>query len=360
MVEWLNYRHGRQVFLGYPLRFLRICWISTVLWFVFEIYNLYLGNWYYVGVPADRLMRWGGTFVSFSTVLPGLWVTQRFLYDSLPDSLSHRPSLSLPEFIDPLVITAGLVGSVGPLIQPELLYPLVWGGLLFVADGIAYRCNWRSFRGQWESGDLKPVVSWLLSGAICGLLWEFWNVQATAGWIYTVPGMGEWRLFEMPLLGYLGFPPFALMVRRLHTVYEDGPWNRSWISGVGMFLFSGLLILLTLVAMDRYTFVSYKIEPMKFIGWTQQERQIYQQQEKSIGKRWENYFPLKSSKRKIKLLRFASMGTRSANCLWKNGVRSVQMIENKTSSQLVDIMVGCRAGYRPFWQRRVTDWKQRF
>ncbi len=45
---------------------------------------------------------------------------------------------------------------------------------------------------------------------ICGGLWEFWNFWARAKWIYTVPILGDIKIFEMPVLGYFGFPPFAL------------------------------------------------------------------------------------------------------------------------------------------------------
>ncbi len=50
----------------------------------------------------------------------------------------------------------------------------------------------------------------LLSGLLCGLLWEFWNYWSRTKWHYTVPIMEHVRLFEMPLPGYLGFPAFAV------------------------------------------------------------------------------------------------------------------------------------------------------
>ena len=50
----------------------------------------------------------------------------------------------------------------------------------------------------------------MAAGMICGLLWEFWNYWAGAKWIYTVPFTRHSKYFEMPLLGLLGFPPFAL------------------------------------------------------------------------------------------------------------------------------------------------------
>ena len=52
---------------------------------------------------------------------------------------------------------------------------------------------------------------------MCGVLWEFWNYWALAKWRYVgVPVFPSVRLFEMPLAGYLGFPPFALEVFALY------------------------------------------------------------------------------------------------------------------------------------------------
>ena len=50
----------------------------------------------------------------------------------------------------------------------------------------------------------------LAGGGVCGLLWEFWNYWAATKWSYTVPYLGDIKIFEMPVLGYFGFPPFAV------------------------------------------------------------------------------------------------------------------------------------------------------
>jgi hypothetical protein len=49
-----------------------------------------------------------------------------------------------------------------------------------------------------------------LAGLGTGLLWELWNLHALPHWEYRIPYLGGLRLFEMPLLGYLGYLPFAL------------------------------------------------------------------------------------------------------------------------------------------------------
>ncbi|MEC7347693.1 MAG: hypothetical protein VYB60_02400, partial [SAR324 cluster bacterium] len=45
---------------------------------------------------------------------------------------------------------------------------------------------------------------------ICGFFWEFWNFWSYPKWIYQIPFVDFWRIFEMPVLGYLGYLPFAL------------------------------------------------------------------------------------------------------------------------------------------------------
>jgi hypothetical protein len=37
-----------------------------------------------------------------------------------------------------------------------------------------------------------------------------WNFYSMPKWIYTVPGVDRWHVFEMPLLGYAGYLPFGL------------------------------------------------------------------------------------------------------------------------------------------------------
>jgi hypothetical protein len=66
----------------------------------------------------------------------------------------------------------------------------------------------------------------LLAGGMAGGFWAFFNFWVRAKWIYTVPLFDEWKLFEMPLLGFLGFPAFALefaCVYRLLVWYRLAP-----------------------------------------------------------------------------------------------------------------------------------------
>jgi hypothetical protein len=65
-------------------------------------------------------------------------------------------------------------------------------------------------------GDWR-LVACLAGGALtCGFFWEFWNSRASPKWIYHVPGMDAVKVFEMPVLGYLGYLPFGLELYALY------------------------------------------------------------------------------------------------------------------------------------------------
>src|SRR5262249_8907767 len=67
-----------------------------------------------------------------------------------------------------------------------------------------------SLRADIRAGRYDRIINLSLGGVLCGALWELWNFWAGAKWHYSVPIMERWKIFEMPLPGYFGFPPVAL------------------------------------------------------------------------------------------------------------------------------------------------------
>jgi hypothetical protein len=61
-----------------------------------------------------------------------------------------------------------------------------------------------------QKGSGRNLYLLLLSGLLCGILWECWNFWAGSKWLYTIPYLGFLKIFEMPILGFFGFPPFAV------------------------------------------------------------------------------------------------------------------------------------------------------
>ena len=61
-----------------------------------------------------------------------------------------------------------------------------------------------------------------LGALVCGLFWEMWNFYSAAKWVYTVPYVFRYLLFEMPLLGYGGYLPFGLECAVIGALVQGG------------------------------------------------------------------------------------------------------------------------------------------
>ena len=98
---------------------------------------------------------------------------------------------------------------------PSLFFPLVWVGPFLILDGLVGYEGGRSLARDLLDGDWRLAVAIGLAGLTCGFLWEFWNYWSTPKWIYHIPYMEVLQVFEMPLLGYGGYVPFAWSVYQL-------------------------------------------------------------------------------------------------------------------------------------------------
>jgi hypothetical protein len=221
LIAGINHLKNRNSLLfDSPREFLWLFFYSTLVWLFFEIYNFRLNNWHYLGVPAEAFIRWPGYFIAFGTVLPGLFETHTFLRNlGVIRYLRSRP-IRLTNALLTRSIILGVLMMLAPLIQPTLFFPLVWLGLIFILDPIVY---WKdspdaSILGRAAQGNYGLLARLLLTGLICGLLWEFWNYWAGSKWVYSVPLFDFFPVFEMPILGYLGFPPFVIECYLLYRV----------------------------------------------------------------------------------------------------------------------------------------------
>jgi hypothetical protein len=93
--------------------------------------------------------------------------------------------------------------------SPYLAAP-VFLGFIFLLDPLNARAGRESLLADAAARRYDRLINLAGSGALCGILWEFWNYWSRAKWHYTVPVMENLKIFEMPLPGYFGFPPFAL------------------------------------------------------------------------------------------------------------------------------------------------------
>ncbi len=204
-------REGADPFTAHPVHALSVFAWSAVFWFFFELLNWRLANWYYVNVPDGRVERWVGIALAFATVLPAIFLAARALEAwGVASAVPTRPMRVTAAGLR-LTGLAGVVFLLLPLVWPRYFFPLVWGATTLLAEPALYRREPRwSLIADLERGDAGRIVRLLLGGALIGLLWELYNSFSRSRWIYTVPGLEGLKLFEMPLLGFVGFPVFAL------------------------------------------------------------------------------------------------------------------------------------------------------
>ena len=226
-------RRGSSWLTHAPAEFLFLAFVSVPLWLIFELYNKYcIHNWYYVGLPDDRLLRYFGYVWSFATIWPAIFETGE-LVSTYRDrrAPSYRAEEPGPRHLGAVAWTAvglGVLMLIVPILYPSTyLAAPVWLGFILLLDPLNARAGAESILGDVRDRHYGRLINLLAAGLACGLIWEFWNYWAGTKWKYNVPILPELRLFEMPIAGFGGFPPFALECFTMYVAV------RRWIGRGG-------------------------------------------------------------------------------------------------------------------------------
>lgn len=215
LVDGLTYwRGGRSLLATDWRRFALLFGLSVPLWWLFEVANRFLGNWEYMLPYAYHPVAYALlASLAFSTVIPALFVTATFLR-TFP--LFARPRRWWR--LDPsrrgllLISGLGLVLVALALEWPRVAFPLIWIGFFLVFDPLNRRLGNKSLAAEVADRRWDTVLVLFAAGLICGFFWELWNWGSLPKWQYEIPYANRPTLFEMPLLGYGGYLPFALEV----------------------------------------------------------------------------------------------------------------------------------------------------
>ncbi len=213
------HRRRESLLMSRPQELPGLAATSVTFWLIFEFANFFLGNWHYQGLPEARLWRWLGFWLGFATVLPGLFQTRDLL-----DALGLLPQKQGPVYSVgrnwpvPFILAGWLMWLL-PLIWPRVFFPLVWLAPIFFLEPFCALGGGRSLWLAWCQGERREVYLLLLAGLLCGIFWESWNFWAKAKWVYTLPYLQFGKVFEMPILGYLGFPPFAVACAVMYNCF---------------------------------------------------------------------------------------------------------------------------------------------
>ena len=221
--QWVRRLEGRSLISRCGPGFgLLMLWSATA-WFFFEFVNFRLENWYYVLVTDRGWVRAAGVFLAFATVFPGIFFIAHLLACTRFPRSIRGPALAMTPLRLELLQVAGAACLLLAFWFPRYCFPLVWVFAIAAVAPVNYRRGIDSLLRQLESGEYAPTLRMLLAGLIAGGFWELFNFWSRARWIYTVPFFEELKLFEMPLAGFLGFPPFAVECACLYRLLV---WHR--------------------------------------------------------------------------------------------------------------------------------------
>src|SRR3989344_2057889 len=208
--------------------FINLFLISAFMWWIFEFLNLATGNWTYINTDSNLIYKnLAGSLtllgvlkatISFSTVLPAIIETTHLVrIFHFFDKVKLKKHHNITHVLLFSMFALGILSFILPFFFPKYAFPLIWVSLFFILDPINYLHKQSSIIAHLKDGRLVIPLSLIIAGTVFGFFWEFWNYYAITKWTYYVPYVGFFKIFEMPILGYLGYGPFAL---ELYAIYH--------------------------------------------------------------------------------------------------------------------------------------------
>lgn len=218
VIDALVYKiKGRSLINNKILTFISLFILSAFFWYIFELINISVQNWSYIGTVGGGIKSTIFIFLSFATVLPALFETVELIKSiHIFDKVKLKKKFKITKKFLYIMISLGIICFFLPLILPEFAFPLVWLSFFLILDPINYLNKQPSIIRHLKNKKLTIPLSLLLAGIILGIFWEFWNYWAIHKWTYDIAFVGFFKIFEMPILGYLGYFPFAF---ELYAMY---------------------------------------------------------------------------------------------------------------------------------------------
>jgi len=228
VINALTYkRTGRCMMLDNPGFFLTLFPFSALFWWFFEYLNRFVQNWYYVGVRFEPTEYFWYATLSFSTVLPAVLGAREWIasFKGFRERYGNFFPIKIakPGLLAGVVLTVSGFGLAGIGVWPDYLFPLLWISPLLIVVSLQTLLKERHVLSAIPDGNWQWVLTSALAALLCGIFWETWNFYSLAKWVYKVPFVHRFQIFEMPILGYAGYLPFGLECVTLGLLIENLP-----------------------------------------------------------------------------------------------------------------------------------------
>ena len=231
---WLGYilvidgmvlsRTGTSIWTRSRRDFVLLFVASAPVWWIFELINSRTANWEYVGSNTfTQFEYYLLCTISFSTVMPAVFESAELVRSfRWIERFASGPRVPSTARLNVGLFLSGLAMVALTMAWPKYFYPFVWISIVLILEPLNRFLGRQHLLESLGQGDWRPVFALSLGALICGFFWEMWNYKSMPKWVYHTPGAQFLHVFEMPLLGYLGYIPFALELFALKNFLWPG------------------------------------------------------------------------------------------------------------------------------------------
>ncbi len=226
VIDGFVYRrnHKKSILSLYAGLSLILAFASAISWLFFEYLNFYVGeNWYYpLANQMSKVSFNIYAFVGAATLAPTIFEVYTLLntFPKLKNRYTKGFSISLKSPMINLLLYFSILLLFFLAFFPNLLFPYLWVGPLLILSLLLLRYKIPNPFSQIKEGNWSPLLLMALAGFIMGLLWEgnnFLSAQhhpflsyVPGYWIYNIAYVNVVHIFEMPILGLMGYLPYGL------------------------------------------------------------------------------------------------------------------------------------------------------
>ena len=216
LMDALACRRGAvSVFKANWKGFLGLLSVSAVFWWFFEFLNRFSRNWYFINMEDYTTFEYVFCFsLGCATILPSVLTTARWLGtfrlfdDRACAGMCRVDVASRPMRL--LLAVVSLVGLVGVVFAPSVLYPFLWLSPICAFMLIDTFLGLPTGLEPLRDGNWSQAWRWAVAMLLCGFIWETWGFWIEVRWVYTVPYLHRFCYAEMPLIGFAGYLPFGI------------------------------------------------------------------------------------------------------------------------------------------------------
>lgn len=212
-------RKQHSLFTRNPGFFVLLFVLSIPFWWLFEWLNRFTGFWQYHPREAFSALEFFLlSSLNFSVVIPAMFAAAEWVGSfRFINSFSGKFRVGRRKSVQVLFLVLGVLMLGCVFVFPDYSPAFLWMAFYFLLDPLNKWLGFKAILNETAVGDWRKVFALWIGSLICGFCWELWNYYAWPKWTYEIPFLDFWKVFEMPLFGYLGYLPFSL---ELYAIYQ--------------------------------------------------------------------------------------------------------------------------------------------